>query len=318
MHSNNLLTSSNGASIFSYSSSKGRSEASSILSSEKGVWVSEEGLPQSLTIDISHLNFHPDINFFGWFCWHSYSSNPSLVELHVASKEDSFTRWGVFQAQLSTKPQIFSIEPLNKATRFIKIVVLETFGATNCYLNKVFLLEKMIISKKNKNFDESMVNISEISSNSHEVKDFNGFERNFKSKLRFQLEELEESVKFLKEKYDKPDEIDEIREEVRGCQGKMMEITEGLRDLMAKVNKVEKNAKILNNNKNIQTVKAEILNEIRNRKRRKEKSKQFNRVTDRFRETKASDILALIQLKTEQKMAKMMELETEQRRLSSP
>lgn len=326
MHPNNILTSSNGTTLLETSSSRGRSDASSILFSEKGVWVSEDSLPQSLTLRLPDLSLHPPMHFFGWYCWHSYSSNPSLVELQISSDSQSYNKWGQFQGQLSSKPQIFSLDPLPNGTKSIRIIVKETFGAANCYLNKVFLFDKLVNSKPYKKFDESMVNISDISSNSHEVQNVAMWEKNLKSKLRFQLDELHENLNFLKEKYDKPDEIEELKNEVLDCQGRMIEISQNLKELIGKVTKVQKNTKSFEKEKKFQSVKEEILQEIRRRKRKslsmkekeKEKSQKFNRVTDRFRDTKAEDILALIQLKTEEKMAKIRELEKEKRKIMSP
>ena len=324
MHPNNLLTSSNGTSLLEASSSRGRSDASSILFSEKGVWVSENSLPQSLTLRLPDLSQHPPMHFFGWYCWHSYSSNPSLVELHTSSDLQTYSKWGQFQGQLSSKPQIFSLDPLPNSTKSIKILVKETFGAANCYINKVFMFDKLLNPKPSKRFDESMVNISDISSNSHEVQNAAIWEKNLKSKLRFQLDELSENLNFLKEKYDKPDEIEELKNEVMDCQGRMIEMSQNLKELIGKVSKVQKNTKSFEKEKRFQSVKEEILQEIRRRKRKsfsmkeKEKSQKFNRVTDRFRDTKAEDILALIQLKTEEKMAKIRELEQEKRKIVSP
>ena len=88
-----------------------------------------------------------------------------------------------------------------------------------------------------------MVNISDISSNSHEVQNVAMWEKNLKSKLRFQLDELHENLNFLKEKYDKPDEIEELKNEVLDCQGRMIEISQNLKELIGKVTKVQKNTK---------------------------------------------------------------------------
>ena len=186
------------------------------------------------------------------------------------------------------------------------------------------MFDKLLNPKPSKRFDESMVNISDISSNSHEVQNAAIWEKNLKSKLRFKLDELSENLNFLNEKYDKPDEIEELKNEVMDCQGRMIEMSQNLKELIGKVSKVQKNTKSFEKEKRFQSVKEEILQEIRRRKRKsfsmkeKEKSQKFNRVTDRFRDTKAEDILALIQLKTEEKMAKIRELEQEKRKIVSP
>jgi len=47
--------------------------------------MSEEGLPQSVTIDISHLADRPRaFKCIGWDCWHDYITNPATVEISVS------------------------------------------------------------------------------------------------------------------------------------------------------------------------------------------------------------------------------------------
>jgi hypothetical protein len=79
----NLITSSNGVSIIEASSCRLGCTAFSLINNDKGVWVSEEGLPQSVTLEISSLSKY-DLNYFGWYCWHIYKSNPAVIELLIS------------------------------------------------------------------------------------------------------------------------------------------------------------------------------------------------------------------------------------------
>ena len=114
--------------------------------------------------------------------------------------------------------QIFSIDCIPKPCKTIKIVIRETFGASNTYMNKLLLMEKCPrLEKKGKN-DESIVNISDITNYSHELWKNHEFPRNPKSKLKLQLEDLSFVIKNMEDKYksnEKGDEIEEIKEEVQ-------------------------------------------------------------------------------------------------------
>ena len=66
--------------------------------------MSEEGLPQSIIIDITNMEQRP--KFFkciGFDFWHDYTSNPAIIELLVSTDECSFITWTVLHTELVIK-----------------------------------------------------------------------------------------------------------------------------------------------------------------------------------------------------------------------
>jgi hypothetical protein len=85
---------------------------------------------------------------FGWRCWHAYTSNPSVAELYVSVDGFSFVKWCGFEAEMSSEIQFFKIDPLPTRYKYIKLKILETFGANKVYINQVFLLDECPIGSK--------------------------------------------------------------------------------------------------------------------------------------------------------------------------
>jgi len=79
---------------------------------------------------------------FGFYCWHDYPSNPSIIELLASTDGNNFITWTVIHAELRAGVQLFQIDPLATRYNFLKIVIKETFGASKTYLNQVFLFEE--------------------------------------------------------------------------------------------------------------------------------------------------------------------------------
>lgn len=321
----NKLTQTNGAVLLEVSSCRKGCSAFSLITNEKTVWVSEEGLPQSFVIDISNMKQRPEFNYFGWYCWHSYTSNPAAVELDVTADYTIYKRWCNFQAPLSSRPQIFSIDAIGKNWKAIRVTIRETFGAANTYMNKVFLLDKYPREKKFRVVDESFTNISDISSTSVEVMKSNqDLYKNPKSKLRFQLEELRDTVENMKNRTEPCDDLAEIKNEVSDWQSRMGEINSNLKILIEKVSQVENNARRLSENQKITQFKQEIINEITKKKKQKKRSldlsRKFNQVTDKFdttEERKAGELLSMIHTKTEEKLRKIMQLQLDKLKIDN-
>ncbi len=104
------------------------------------MWLSETGIPQSVTLDISGLHRRgPFLQTFGLHCWHSYASNPRLLELLVSQDGTRFISWATLRPEMTTGSQYFAIDPLGPTYRFLQLVVRETFGASKTYINALFL-----------------------------------------------------------------------------------------------------------------------------------------------------------------------------------
>lgn len=138
----NYLTADNGCKIaFASSSQKGCGPENVLNDNDRQLWLSDIGLPQELIIDITTLKSRPgEMRGFGWYCWHGYSSNPSIVELYISSDGKDYIPWGSFHAQLKAGGCFYSIDPITREYKYIKIIINETFGASRTYINQLYLL----------------------------------------------------------------------------------------------------------------------------------------------------------------------------------
>jgi len=120
----------------------------------KQLWLSEDGIPQQITFDISGLTTRsPFYKCIGWTCWHAYSSNPSVVEILVSEDNNSFRTWIICHAELKAGTQIFAIDPLPNKYSFIQFIIRETYGASKTYMNQVLLFEDCpIINQTKRNY----------------------------------------------------------------------------------------------------------------------------------------------------------------------
>lgn len=65
------------------------------------MWLSETGIPQSVTVDLSALRQRPPfLQTFGFYCWHSYTSNPRLIELLVSQDGSQFMSWATLRPEM--------------------------------------------------------------------------------------------------------------------------------------------------------------------------------------------------------------------------
>jgi hypothetical protein len=64
-----------------------------------------------------------------------------VVELYVSVDGYSFLKWSTFEAELSSEIQFFKIDPLPPRYKYLKLRVMETFGAGKVYINQVLLLD---------------------------------------------------------------------------------------------------------------------------------------------------------------------------------
>lgn len=162
-NSYNVLSELNFAEIKSKSSEvRGCAAVNVLCDNEKRLWLSEQGLPQEIIFDLTHVKSRPDhCCTFGWYCWHSYKSNPSLVELWVSEDESHWLKWGSFEGKPTNGENLFKINPLPLQYTFLKLLICDTFGSSNTYINQVYLFEdlgdsiskSLDDSKEDKSFD---------------------------------------------------------------------------------------------------------------------------------------------------------------------
>ncbi|EAR94425.2 hypothetical protein TTHERM_00046540 (macronuclear) [Tetrahymena thermophila SB210] len=148
----NYCTEQNGARISQWSSYTNKCHPQNLLNSVRStIWMSEEGLPQSVVVDLSNLQQKPRyFKCVGFDCWHDYSTNPAVIEISVSTDGSNFVTWATLRAELKAGVQLFSIDNLGKRYNFIKFNVKETHGASKVYMNRLYILEDNPLVKLNK------------------------------------------------------------------------------------------------------------------------------------------------------------------------
>ena len=139
----NYLNDKNGVAVCSQTSQIFNCPASNVLLSDRrAIWLSEPGLPQSITIDLTHQIKRPKFfKCFGFDCWHDYASNPAVIELSVSTDGNNYVCWTIVYPEMRPGVQLFQIDPLGRSYNFLKIVIKETYGAAKTYMNQIFLFE---------------------------------------------------------------------------------------------------------------------------------------------------------------------------------
>jgi len=138
-----------GAKVISSSSEVPGCSAEHVLSEDLSkIWLSEEGIPQWLCIslqDLSNLS-SVEIRTVGWYCWHSYSTNPREVRLHVSRDGAKFRIWDTMTADRQRAgTQLFCIEPISASLYpFIAFEIMTTFGGSQTYVNQLYLFSEEV------------------------------------------------------------------------------------------------------------------------------------------------------------------------------
>jgi hypothetical protein len=285
----NYLIDINGAKVVERTSEKRGCTAENLLNSyEKRIWLSDTGLPQEVVIDITELNERPEhFTCFGWYCWQSYNSNPSLVELWVSSNMHTWEKWGGFQGSLKGGVLYHSIPPLGKEYRYLKVIVRDTFGASNTYINQLFLLEEYPDTEY---YLDDIENLSELHlsvNNSFQDK-FDYDSVDLKGKLKSQLDELQEEVKSMcsernksprslpspfpspihefispYQPKNKTDEVIKLKKEVNFWSNAIKDIQKNIEKLVTQVSSLEKKVSNKDTINEISDFKEDIIQEIR-------------------------------------------------------
>jgi len=158
-----------------------------LLDNDRCLWLSEIGIPQSFTIDLTNLRERPKtLRCFGVKCWHSYSSNPAVIDLYVGGQDRDYEMLTSITMKQKTGTQYFPIPAQNYKGTFLKVVVMQTFGADKTYINQVFLLEDCPAAETAKPFPLIQIDPLENSGD-------------LKRKLASQLKELDEGMKMYRD-----------------------------------------------------------------------------------------------------------------------
>ena len=293
-----FLTSANGAKVIDFSSySQGCSPSNILNATDRQLWLSATGTPQFVTVDLSNLRTRPaTFTSFGWRCWHTYSSNPAVVELEASKDGTSFRKWAAFKADWVRGTQCFPIPPLSSEYTAIRVLVKDTFGAARTYINQVFLSEDKTAPAEDC--------------------------ADYKAQLQSQLEDLQKTINALK-----PADFPQLKREAT-----LSAMRNSVSHLAQSVSRLECSLTGLSRKQSLSSFKASVLQELSPRCEFSEewglhmKSWQDQVLSPLFRHMServlsrvsqgpsVGDLLAQLQLKLTEKVQKLKQLEEGRRR----
>ncbi|CAG9310378.1 unnamed protein product [Blepharisma stoltei] len=337
----NYASQGNRAKIIGCSSSRSSCNVSNILTNKpRRLWVSAEGLPQEFTLDLSQLDSYPSqYTCFGWYCWHSYTSNPSVVDLYVSKDNQTFKKWTTLSAKLSSSPQYFSIDPIQPSYKYIKVVVKETFGASNTYINQVFLFDRIPHVQQEVSMSYNF-NISDPYDSSY-FEEIQPQEPDYKIKLKVQLTELDSHIKSMKSYQEFEESMAKraqnlnqpaLKPEGHAYKKSLEDLKFTLAGIINKVEQVEDKVQQDNRSQLLSTYRSHAINDFRSPKSVKSVKKpnlcinsplscadlttvpsteRKPKLQDQQSEDRTTELLSLIQEKTELKIRKIRELQAQ-------
>lgn len=300
----------NGAAVTECSSYTFRCPPHHVLRDDmKSLWLSQEGLPQSIVIDLSQLHVRPrNYYWFGWTCWHAYSSNPAVVELYASEDGEHYKKLAQLHGKFVEGAQYFPIEPLRSENLYLKVVIRETFGASKTYINQLLLLDE---GPRERKVLENVGPAEDIS---------------FRAKLQFQLSDLEKTVQSLQvveEPLVKDSPLKQLQDEVSSWSSTFNALQSNIDTLLSNVSSLETKALKENTTNHLVQLKREILKEISlNKKTRKYTPEcypqgSFTSEWNLMQNTaQVPEILDQLQSKLEEKARKLRELQDERTRFS--
>lgn len=158
----NYLTKENNVTVTHCSSSVKNCPINNILLKDrKKIWVSESNPPQTIVFNLTNMTQRPKFiyKYFGIYCWHAFSTNPKTIEIFIAQVNNSYISMGIFEVGLQPGRQFFIFDKSRfqscPKVNFLKIVIKETFGGSNTYLNQVFLFDESVnLTRTEKVFED--------------------------------------------------------------------------------------------------------------------------------------------------------------------
>ena len=138
-----------------------------VLQEDKNIWISEEFLPQEITINFNNIKLkeHPKkLTAIGIYCWNKYPTNPKIIEVLISKgKEGNFISLGHFDLNFKSGRQLIYLNDendmelekilnnVNFNNLIIKLVIKETFGGKHTYINSLYLYDNIGTSNINSN-----------------------------------------------------------------------------------------------------------------------------------------------------------------------
>ena len=147
-----------------------------VLQEDKNIWLSEEFLPQEVTINFSNIKLkeHPKkLTAIGIYCWNKYPTNPKIIEVLISrEKGGDFISLGHFDLSFKAGRQLIYLDDendmeleeilnnVNFNDLIIKLIIKETFGGKHTYINCLYLYDNIDTSNINSNNNKNINNIN--------------------------------------------------------------------------------------------------------------------------------------------------------------
>ena len=217
----NYLSEKNNVTIsFCSSQSKGCNSKNILSNNQKNIWLSEKNVPQTIIFNLTRMIKLPTnyFKYFGIYCWHSYTTNPKIIQISFSENNNKYYNIGEFELNMLPSPQFFQIDNIInkrniKKIKYLKLIIKETFGGNRTYINQVFLFDDTIEIKSNYFLNDNEEHLEESENEEDEkkyIKNYNlsdkeNIKKNIKKNSNLLNEEIKEKKlkkieKILKEK----------------------------------------------------------------------------------------------------------------------
>ena len=153
-----------------------------ILKDDKNIWLSEEFLPQEIILNFRNIKLkeHPkQLTAIGVYCWNKYPTNPKIIEVLISKEKGSnFISLGHFDLSFKAGRQLIYLDDdndieleellnnVNFDNLIIKLIIKETFGGKQTYINNLYLYDNIDTNNINPNSNaNSNNNINSLNDN---------------------------------------------------------------------------------------------------------------------------------------------------------
>ena len=162
-----------------------------ILQENKNIWLSEEFLPQEIIINFRNVElkeYPTKLAAIGVYCMNKYPTNPKIIEVLISQKKgNNFISLGHFDLSFKAGRQLIYLyddndveleeilNNINFDNLIIKLIIKETFGGKQTYINNLYLYDN--IDSNNINNPNSNINYNS-NINDNNINEYMNFDEN--------------------------------------------------------------------------------------------------------------------------------------------
>ena len=167
----NVASGTLGAKLVDYSSEIAGCEAQNVLLDHSNLWLTEPGFPQWVCVSLEDIEDKENtvVKTIGFNNWHSYTTNPQGVILHVSKDGHKFRVWDEVEVTAQGKgTNLFTVAPIKvEFFPFIALEITSSFGGLQTYMNRIYMFKEEVppspfptVQHKNKSSDSTFKNNS--------------------------------------------------------------------------------------------------------------------------------------------------------------